>query len=200
MNRIPALLLTCISLAILFLSLGSSMPLIQNSNALNTTHAVPSVNNQPIICVFLSSSLPGQPQYLSVPDNTSGALLYPDLSIQLISSSVNPYNVYVGGKDVLAGNVSGVLKLSYSIPSGVSSISISISVGNQVFNYPNELVSSISISKYYGPKPQPYIYTASAIEEELVKGFVSAIFGVFIAMFFGRKYILEKEKREAIFI
>jgi hypothetical protein len=150
--------------------------------------------------VFLSSSLPGQSQFLTVSDNVSGALLYPDLAIRLISSSTTPYYIYINGKEESSGNVSGIRDIAYNISSGTSKVSISVQMGNKTWNYPNELVSSLPVSKYYGPRPPAALYTYFQYEEAIVKGFVAGIFGVAIAMFSGRKYILEKEKREAIFV
>ena len=150
--------------------------------------------------VFLSSSLPGQSQFLTVSDNVSGALLYPDLAFKLISSAPSPYSIYSNGKIVSSGNVSGEKSVSYIIPNGTSKVSLSVQMGNHVWNYPNELVSSLPVSKYYGPRPPAALYTYFQYEEAIVKGFVAGIFGVAIAMFSGRKYILEKEKREAIFV
>jgi hypothetical protein len=150
--------------------------------------------------VFISSSLPGQSQFLTVSDNVSGALLYPDLAIRLISSSTTPYHIYINGKEESSGNVSGIRDIAYNISSGTSKVSISVQMGNKTWNYPNELVSSLPVSKYYGPRPPAALYTNYQYEEALVKGFVAALFGVAIAMFSGRRFILEKEKREAIFI
>ena len=156
--------------------------------------------NSSIAYVFISSSLPGQSQYLSVPSNTSGALLYPDLSIKIISTANSTYVVYVSGKIISSGKVSGIKEISYVIPNGTSRISISVSVGKNDWNYPNELVSSLPVSKYYGPRPPALQYTYLQIQIAIAKGFVAAIFGIAIAMFTARKFILEKEKREAIFI
>ena len=150
--------------------------------------------------VFLSSSLPGQSQFLTVSDNVSGALLYPDLAFKLISSAPSPYSIYSNGKIVSSGNVSGEKSVSYIIPNGTSKVSLSVQMGNHVWNYPNELVSSLPVSKYYGPRPPAALYTSFQYETALVKGFVATVFAVAIAMFSGRRYILEKEKREAIFV
>ena len=150
--------------------------------------------------VFISSSLPGQSQFLTVSDNVSGALLYPDLAIRLISSSTTPYHIYINGKEESSGNVSGIRDIAYNISSGTSKVSISVQMGNKTWNYPNELVSSLPVSKYYGPRPPAALYTSFQYETALVKGFVATVFAVAIAMFSGRRYILEKEKREAIFV
>ena len=99
-----------------------------------------------------------------------------------------------------SGNVSGIREISYVIPNGTSRISISVSVGHNDWNYPNELVSSLPVSKYYGPRPPALQYTYLQIQMAIAKGFIAAIFGIAIAMFTARKFILEKEKREAIFI
>ena len=150
--------------------------------------------------VFLSSSLPGQSQFLTVSDNVSGALLYPDLAFELISSSPSPYSIYSNGKIVASGNVSGEKSVSYAIPNGTSKVSLSVQMDKHVWNYPHELVSSLPVSKYYGPRPPAVLYTYFQYETGIVKGFTAGIFGVAIAMFSGRRYILEKEKREAIFV
>ncbi len=204
MNRTLILSLFLVSLiAFLLYSPGTYSPGTVSSHESmmpESPQAAQTAMNSSIDCVFISSSLPGQSQYLSVPQNTSGALLYPDLSIKIIASVNSSYDVYIDGKIISSGNVSGIKDIPYVIPNGTSKVSISVGVGQTDWNFPNEVVSSIPVSKYYGPKPPAALYTYYEYEVGIAKGFIAGIFGVAIAMFSGRKYVLEKEKREAIFI
>ena len=199
MNRTLILSLFLVSL-IAFLLYSPGTVSSHESMMPESPQAAQTAMNSSIDCVFISSSLPGQSQYLSVPQNTSGALLYPDLSIKIIASVNSSYDVYIDGKIISSGNVSGIKDIPYVIPNGTSKVSISVGVGQTDWNFPNEVVSSIPVSKYYGPKPPALQYTYLQIQMAIAKGFVSAIFGIAIAMFTARKFILEKEKREAIFI
>lgn len=148
--------------------------------------------------VSVTSFCKGQDQYLTVANGVSGALMYPRWTVLMQSTSNVSYTVFVNGQQIDSGSFVGQKAVALNI-SG-STVSVIIGVGKQVYKYPHELVSSIPIQKYYGPKPPPALYTYYQYEEAIVKGFVASIFGVAIAMFSGRRYILEKEKREAIFI
>ena len=198
--RYSLILMALITLSLVALVLAAPLSVSPSAVSRISGNEFSQASQSNISYVLLSSSLPGQSQFLTVSDNVSGALLYPDLAIRLISSSTTPYHIYINGKEESSGNVSGIRDIAYNISSGTSKVSISVQMGNKTWNYPNELVSSLPVSKYYGPRPPAALYTYFQYEEAIVKGFVAGIFGVAIAMFSGRKYILEKEKREAIFV
>lgn len=156
------------------------------------------LNNQVLHSVVVTSTLKGQNQVLSAQANKSGLLMYPAWKVDFESTQKLNYSIFLNGKEIYSGSSIGSRNISFNV-SG-SSISVQVILGTHTYSYPNELISSIPIQKYYGPKPPAALYTYYQYETALVKGFVAALFGVAIAMFSGRRYILEKEKREAIFV
>ena len=156
------------------------------------------LNDQVIQSVTVTSVLKGQNQVLAAESNVSGDLMFPTWTVAFHSTQRLNYSIYIKGKVIESGSVLGNKNVTFNV-SG-SSVSVQVILGTKTYSYPNELISSVPIEKYYGPKPPAALYTYSQYEVGIAKGFVAAIFGVAIAMFSGRKYILEKEKREAFFI
>ena len=79
-----------------------------------------------------------------------------------------------------------------------SSATVTIGLGNKIFKYSNEIIATVPIQKYYGPKPPPLQYTLSEYEYGIARAFVASAFAIIIALFTARKYLLEKERREVI--
>ena len=156
------------------------------------------LNDQVIQSVTVTSVLKGQNQVLAAESNVSGDLMFPTWTVAFHSTQRLNYSIYVKGKLVESGSVIGNKNVSFNV-SG-SSVSVQVILGTKTYSYPNELISSVPIAAYYGPKPPPALYTYSQYEVGIARGFVAAIFGVAIAMFSGRKYVLEKEKREVFYI
>ena len=79
-----------------------------------------------------------------------------------------------------------------------SSATVTIGLGNKIFKYSNEIIATVPIQKYYGPKPPPLQYTLSEYEYGIARAFVASAFAIIIALFTARKYLLEKERWEVI--
>ena len=154
------------------------------------------LSNQVVLSVSVSSSYAGQNQFLTASPGTSGALMYPDWHVVLQSTQNVSYTVYVNNQEILSGSVIGSKTVNFNI-SG-STATVTIGLGNKVFSFPHELISSIPIQKYYGPAPPSLQYTLSQYEYGIARAFVASIFAVMIALFTARKYLLEKEKREVV--
>ena len=154
------------------------------------------LSNRVIQSVTVSSSYSGQDQFLTVQPGVSGALMYPHWIVTMQSTTNESYSVYLNGQELMSGYVYGSKTVDFNI-SG-SSATVTIGLGNQVYKYPNELVATIPIQKYYGPKPPPLQYTLSEYEFGIARAFVASAFAIIIALFTARKYLLEKERREVI--
>ena len=154
------------------------------------------LSNRVIQSVSVSSSYSGQDQFLTVSPGTSGALMYPDWHVSMQSTSNETFSIFVNNQEVDSGYVFGSKTVNFNI-SG-SKASVTIGLGNQVYKYPNELIATIPIQKYYGPKPPALEYTLSEYEYGIARAFVASAFAIIIALFTARKYLLEKERREVI--
>jgi len=154
------------------------------------------LSNKSIESVTVSSSYPGQDQFLTVSSGTSGALMYPHWIVSLKSTQNESYSIYVNGQEILSGYVYGSKTVDFNV-SG-SSASVIVGLGSKVYKYPKELIATIPIQKYYGPKPPALQYTLAEYEYGIARAFVASAFAILISLFTARKYLLEKERREAI--
>ncbi|MHB1439996.1 MAG: hypothetical protein ACYCSO_05160 [Cuniculiplasma sp.] len=154
------------------------------------------LTNQIIETAQVSSYYPGQPQFLTVADGVSGALMYPHWEVTLRSTQNVSYSIFLNSQQLLVGHVLGKKVLEFNVSS--NSATVTIGLGKKIFKYPNELISSVPVQKYYGPKPPPLAYTLSQYEFGIARAFVASAFAIIIALFTARKYLLEKERREVI--
>jgi len=154
------------------------------------------LSSQSIESVSVSSSYPGQDQFLTVQPGVSGALMYPDWQVTMQSTQNVSYSVYLNGQELQSGYVYGTSVVEFNI--SASSATVTIGLGDKVFKYPNELVATIPIQKYYGPQPPALQYTLSQYEYGIARAFVASAFAIIIALFTSRKYLLEREKREVV--
>ena len=144
--------------------------------------------------VSVSSSYPGQDQFLSVSSGVSGALMYPHWIATLQSSENETYSILVNGQQIASGTVVGTKAVDFNVTGNTTSVSIGL--GTHVYRYPNEIISTIPIQKYYGPKPPTLQYTFAEYEYGIIKAFIASLFAVVIASFSVRKWVVEHEKRE----
>ena len=154
------------------------------------------LSNRVIESVSVSSSYSGQDQFLTVAPGTSGALMYPHWIVTMQSSQNVSYSLYVNGQELLSGYVYGSKTVDFNV-SG-SSASVTIGLGSQVYKFPREIIATVPIQKYYGPKPPALQYTLAEYEYGIARAFVASAFAIIIALFTARKYLLEKERREVI--
>ena len=154
------------------------------------------LSNRVIQSVSVSSSYAGQDQFLTVAPGTSGALMYPHWIVTMQSSQNVSYSVYVNGQDLMSGYVYGSRTVDFNI-SG-SSATVIIGLGSHVYKFSNEIIATVPIQKYYGPKPPALQYTLAQYEYGIARAFVASAFAILIALLTARKYLLEKERREVI--
>ena len=156
----------------------------------------PELTDHNIQSVQVYSCYPGQAQYLTVQNGVSGALMYTHWVATMQSTQNVSYSIYVGGQSLASGYFVGTKDISFNVTG--SSATVTIGIGKIVYRYPSEPISSVPVSKYYGPKPPALAYTASDLEYALARGFVAALFAVVVALLVVRKYALEKEKRSVV--
>lgn len=154
------------------------------------------LSNHQIQSVEVVSSCQGQAQYFTVSNGVSGAIMYPHWTVTLESTTNTTYSLFVNTQQINSGSFVGTKTIFLNVTGGT--VSVVVGVGNHVYKFPNELVSSVPISKYYGPKPPSLAYTLSEYEYGIARAFVASLFAVFVALLTGRKYVLEKEKRSVV--
>ena len=152
------------------------------------------LSHHAIESVAVTSSYPGQDQFLSVSSGVSGALMYPHWIATLQSSENETYSILVNGQQIASGTVVGTKTVDFNVTGNTTSVSIGL--GSHVYQYPNEIISTIPIQKYYGPKPPTLQYTFAEYEYGIIKAFIASLFAVVIASFSVRKWVIEHEKRE----
>ena len=144
--------------------------------------------------VSVSSSYPGQDQFLTLSPGISGGLMYPHWVATLQSSENESYSILVNGQQIAPGTVVGTKTVDFNVTGNVTSVSIGL--GTHVYKYPDETIATVPIQKYYGPKPPTLQYTFAEYEYGIIKAFVASLFAVVIASFSVRKWVVEHEKRE----
>ena len=144
--------------------------------------------------VSVSSSYPGQDQFLTLAPGISGGLMYPHWVATLQSSENESYSILVNDQQIDSGTVVGTKTVDFNVTGNVTSVSIGL--GTHVYKYPDETIATVPIQKYYGPKPPTLQYTFAEYEFGIIKAFVASLFAVVIASFSVRKWVVEHEKRE----
>ena len=152
------------------------------------------LNDQIIQSVSVTSVLKGQNQVLAAESNVSGDLMFPTWTVAFHSTQRLNYSIYIKGKVIESGSVLGNKNVTFNV-SG-SSVSVQVILGTKTYSYPNELISSVPIEKYYGPKPPAARYTLTQYEYGIARAFVASLFTVLVLLLSERKIIIEREKRE----
>lgn len=159
---------------------------------------VGTLSSQLIQSVSIISYFSNQNQYLTVPTGTSSALMYPNWVITMTSTQETNYSIYIDGVVDFSGTFSGTKVINDSLTA--STVTVAVSLGKTVYNYPDELIAHESVARYYGPQPPALAYTVSQYEYAIAKGFVAALFGLMVSFLIVRKYVIEKEKRDVVII
>lgn len=151
----------------------------------------PELTDHNIQSVQVYSCYPGQAQYLTVQNGVSGALMYTHWVATMQSTQNVSYSIYVGGQSLASGYFVGTKDISFNVTG--SAATVTIGVGKVVYRYPSESISSVPISRYYGPKPPSY--TATLLDEiyAALKG-VIGLFPAFVLSYFGIKPIVVARK------
>ena len=156
------------------------------------------LSSQEIQSVNIISYFSNQDQYLTVPSGSSGALMYPNWIITMTSTQETNYSIFVDGAIEYSGTFQGTKEINETITA--STVTVAVSVGQKIYNYPDELVAHESVARYYGPQPPSLAYTASQYEYAIAKGFMAALFGLAVSFLIVRKYVIERKKRDVVII
>ena len=105
--------------------------------------------------VSVSSSYPGQDQFLTVASGISGGLMYPHWVATLQSSENESYSILVNGQQIASGTVVGTKTVDFNVTGNVTSVSIGL--GTHVYKYPDEITwcdngpMIVSLNEYVTP-------------------------------------------------
>nr|BAF30826.1 hypothetical protein [Thermoplasma acidophilum] len=138
----------------------------------NNVSIIGETDPSPIISAEITTTLSGQPTLTAQPGQT-GQILHQNATITMISTQQEPYKIYVNGNMISTGTAMGTSSINTTLPTGDTSIQVII--GSTILNFNNEIVTSLTLQKYYGPQPPPLV--ATLIEEifSTVKGVLAAI-------------------------
>lgn len=144
--------------------------------------------------VSVVSSFSGQNQYLSVIPGQQGVLMYGDWNLSMYSSVNASYSVQVNSQMQYQGFILGHKYIHMTFTT--SPVSMIVTIGSQTFRFPDEIITTVPLEHYYGPKPLPLVYTIPEYEAGIEKAFAASVFATLISILSVRKYVMEKEKRE----
>ncbi|MCL5800696.1 MAG: hypothetical protein M1341_05225 [Candidatus Thermoplasmatota archaeon] len=144
--------------------------------------------------VSVVSSFSGQNQYLSVIPGQQGVLMYGDWNLSMYSSVNASYSVQVNSQIQYQGFILGHKYIHMTFTT--SPVSLIVTIGSQTFRFPDEIITTVPLEHYYGPKPLPLVYTIPEYEAGIEKAFAASVFAILISILSVRKYVIEKEKRE----
>lgn len=144
--------------------------------------------------ISVYTTYPGQNQYLALPPNATGVIIYPHWVVTLVSSTNDSYSIYVSGLEIAQGDSLGVHTVDFGVVGRV--INVSIGFGPVVYHYDHEFLSNVPLSAYYSSPPAPPVATALEVtfdELAIAFAFVLSLAG---AMFTARKTVIERKKRQ----
>ena len=159
---------------------------------------VGALSSQEVQSVSIVSYFSNQNQYFTVPAGRSGALMYPNWIITLTSTQQTNYSIFIDGSVAFSGSFKGTKAINDTI--AANTVTVAVSLGKNVYNFPDELIAHEAVARYYGPQPPSLAYTASQYEYAIAKGFMAALFGLAVSFLIVRKYVIEKKKRDVVII
>lgn len=151
------------------------------------------LTNQVISSVTISTSYPGQDQFLTAASGTSGALLYPHWMVTMQSTQNVTYTINVNGQTIFSGHMIGTHVIDFNV-SG-STASVIIGLGTHVYSFLHEIVATVPIQKYYAPTPPPLVGTESDIIFAVGAGAIAVTIWMLIGAFTLRPFVMDRMKR-----
>ncbi len=151
-----------------------------------------------ICSVSISSVYPGQSQHLTVASGQSGALMYPDWTIHMLSSNNVTYSIYDNGVIISTGRFVGALNVPLKISGNVTSVIVQL--GTHIYNFKNENIARVPLKKYYAPPTPPLIFDMYQYERGIALAVLASFLSLFASMIIIRKYVREKEATKASLI
>ncbi len=132
------------------------------------------------VSAVLFSTLPGQAQTLSVYANQTGQLVYPHWSFWLYSSAPSSFNVLADGHEIKNGTFSGLIKVNTTVNGTLGTGQVFI--GNHVFNFKNEPITSVPLSKHFSPPAPPLLYTQGFFNLFQIKTIIAAMLSLMVSV------------------
>ena len=121
--------------------------------------------------VSVSSSYPGENQFLTASNGQEGVLLYPNWEITLRTDFKENYTITLNGGIVKSGEIDGITSIPLSVNGTTATVMVSL--GGKVYTYRNEFIANIPLQKYYGPKGPQNTATFDDIIFGLLKGAIA---------------------------
>jgi len=121
--------------------------------------------------VSVSTSYPGENQFLTVSDGQEGVLLYPNWEITLRTNFKENYTISLNGGTVKSGEIDGITKIPIDVNGTTATVMVAL--GGKVYTYRNEFIANIPLQKYYGPKGPQNTATFDDIIFGLLKGAIA---------------------------
>ena len=146
----------------------------------HNVHVVASYSSVNIANAYLFSTYPGQSQILAAYSGDSGELMYPYWNITLFSTQIEPYSVIVNGIQIKSGTIDGEVYVNDYING--STASAAVVIGDKFFNFTDEAVSTVPLSKHYAPPAPPLLYGQAYLAVFQVKSILAAMFSLMVAL------------------
>jgi hypothetical protein len=121
--------------------------------------------------VSVSTSYPGENQFLTASNGQEGVLLYPNWEITLRTDFKENYTITLNGGIVKSGEIDGITSIPLSVNGTTATVMVSL--GGKVYTYRNEFIANIPLQKYYGPKGPQNTATFDDIIFGLLKGAIA---------------------------
>jgi hypothetical protein len=121
--------------------------------------------------VSVSTSYPGENQFLTVSDGQEGVLLYPNWEITLRTNFKENYTISLNGGTVKSGELDGITTIPITVNGTTATVMVAL--GGKVYNYEHEFIANIPLQKYYGPKGPQNTATFDDIIFGLLKGAIA---------------------------
>ena len=146
--------------------------------------------------VSVYSEHPGQANYLAIPNNTTGLIVYSEWVVTLVAVPQQSYTVYEGDLQIVAGTASGVKTLDFNVTG--SPVTVEITLGGAVYKYTGDYVLSVGVGTYFSSPPVQLIYSAEQLILSNVSIIVAAVLALLVAMLVSYRTVVARAQREVI--
>lgn len=155
---------------------------------------VPSAASSTVNYVSIYSTYKGQANYLAVPNNSTGAIVYAEWVVTVVASPAANYTLYEGDLQLVSGTVLGERTFTVNVTG--SPVTAEVILGGAVYHYTGEVVLTVGVSTYYSSPPPQLIYSAEQLVLANVSVIVAAILAVAIGMLVSYRTVVARAKRE----
>lgn len=186
--------------AILLLTLLVTLPAVAATGghpASAPSPRLPAAAPTTVSAIWVWTSFPGQGNFLYVPANSTGVLVYPTWHLNLVSSTNASYTVYDGGLELASGTVRGTAVAVFNVTG--PTVTVLVGFSGVTYQYRNEVVASTPVQTASPPPPLAYTvqqFTAAllAVQVQVYAVVLLAFLGSF---FMARKIVILNSKSRA---